>query len=247
MKKFNNTYDEYKNILNIVRNTKKLCTFEEACKKDKFILLRHDIEFSVEKAYQMAQIEYNAGVRSAYFIQIENDSYNAFSDVNTRLIREIHDMSHEIGLHYRQGGDNNARIKQQIYMMECMYGFKINSFSTHRPKENTSYEKYNIDGIINAYSEEYFTRTDDMSRVKVKYISDSKYQWNYGYPSREELLSYDKVQLLVHPFQWAEKPLGMMKCFDKLLADNSEKVKATYIREFKKLQEVADGSKKMDL
>lgn len=243
MEMFNNSYDEYRKILFYVKSSGKLCSFEEARGKDEFIVLRHDVEFSIEKAHIMADIEKDYGVRTIYFIQIENDSYNAFSDVNRKLIKEIYDMGHEIGLHYRQDNAMNdiARIQNQIRMMEIMYGIRIKAFSTHRPAPETAYDKYNVNGIINAYSKEYFTRTDDVSKVEVKYISDSKYQWNYGYPSREAILSYNKLQLLVHPFQWSEEPLRMTDCFDRLLEDNSKKVRATYLREFTRLKEATDG------
>ena len=52
------SYNEYKNIINLVREHIPIVDFSEVDEKTKkFCVLRHDIEFSIDRAYKLAQIE----------------------------------------------------------------------------------------------------------------------------------------------------------------------------------------------
>ncbi|MBQ6127109.1 hypothetical protein IJI69_00465 [Candidatus Saccharibacteria bacterium] len=243
------TYKEFGEILKAISDTHRLCSFREALSRKEFIVLRHDVEFSVGKAVKMAEIENAAGVKSSYFIQLKSEAYNAFSENNIKMIQKIQGMGHEIGLHYRQQGKKDAerQIEKQINEMEQEYGFPIELFSTHRPRKETAYEKYQIAGKINAYSEDFFTKTEEIDKIKVKYISDSGFNWKYGYPSLQELLSYKRTQILIHPFQWAEKPISVTECYDSLLTEKIKQTKETYIRESKILQGETNGRKTMEI
>ena len=103
---FDNSYSEYRKILKRMRETGRLCSFEEAQSRDSFIVLRHDIEFSIPKALQMALIERRSGVKSVYYVQTGNRAYNPFASENLVLLRMIAMLGHRIGLHYRQGEGN---------------------------------------------------------------------------------------------------------------------------------------------
>ena len=45
-------------------------------------MLRHDIEFSVDRAYELAKVEKELGVTSTYTVQVRNNTYNALSEKN---------------------------------------------------------------------------------------------------------------------------------------------------------------------
>ena len=78
------TYNEYKNIIGIVQNYLPIIDFSEV-KEDteKFCVLRHDIEFSVDRALTMARIETDdLDVKSTYTVQLRNNTYNALSQKN---------------------------------------------------------------------------------------------------------------------------------------------------------------------
>ena len=50
---------------------------------DSFCVLRHDIEFSIDRALEMARIEHDdLGVYSTYTVQLRNNTYNALSQKN---------------------------------------------------------------------------------------------------------------------------------------------------------------------
>ena len=51
------SYDDYKEIIRIIQSTGRHCNYTEALHKEKFVIMRHDVEYSVERAYQMAKVE----------------------------------------------------------------------------------------------------------------------------------------------------------------------------------------------
>ena len=245
---FDNSYSEYKRILQRLKETGRLCSFEEAKSRKAFVVLRHDIEFSIPRAYKMAFIERRMGVEAVYFVQTGNRAYNPFSSENMALLRNIAMNGHQIGLHYRQGkGNNPTEIKRQAKYLSEALGFPVLSFSTHRPKKDSEYDKYQVPGLINAYDKKFFTRTDNPEKAEVKYISDSKFRWNYGYPSEELLLKHDRVQVLVHPFQWSEEPSTMAECFDGIYREKMGDLIQTFRDEYERFKEVENGRKRMDL
>lgn len=204
---FNNTYEVLKQIISDAVNSGKLADYTEATIVSDFLILRHDIEFSLRKAYRMAKIEASLGAQASFFVQLENNSYNPLSDENRWILREIDGMGHHIGLHYRQRGadcENEAsRIKAQAKMLGAMIGVDIDRFSCHKPYGH--YNQIEVDGMINAYGRWYFDRTDDPKTASIKYISDSNLRWNYGYPDEETIKNNKRIQLLIHPYGWGEK------------------------------------------
>ena len=61
------SYKEYILIINKYRNRlKNICEIDE---NNPFAFIRHDVEFSTLRAYQMANIELKMNVRTNYFFQ----------------------------------------------------------------------------------------------------------------------------------------------------------------------------------
>src|SRR5690606_11748332 len=77
----------------------------------KKLLLRHDIDFSLDYAHMMAAIEAENNIQATYFIMLRSPVYNALSRHSATLLREIVKMGHLIGLHfdagYSQGEERN--------------------------------------------------------------------------------------------------------------------------------------------
>lgn len=228
---YNPSYDEYRKILKEVKASGKLKDYKDALSADEFLILRHDVEFSLERAYKMARIEEMECVSSTYFIQITNNSYNALSMQNRKMIKEMSDMGHKIGLHYHLNGITDPLktrdgIRDQIRIMSEMCEMPIDRFSIHRPVREVYYNSIPIDGIINAYSPEFFTLTEEGAEVReenleVKYIADSRHRWNYGYPDAETFHRNRKIQLLIHPDFWSDEGYNAKRNFEKLVEENT--------------------------
>lgn len=239
---YDNSYAEYERIIDGLKATNRLCLFEQAAKRNSFIVLRHDVEFSIEKAVEMAAVEAEHGVKASYFVQVESNAYNTFSDEHRAALRMMSLYGHEIGLHYRQrGGNAEEMIRKQINILSDWLGVPVKTFSTHRPKQDTPYDLYFVPGAINAYGKHFFTKTDDLDKVRVKYISDSKFRWNYGSEPLEAISGYDKAQILIHPFQWAEELVSMAECFTEITQQKAAAMMKTYRNEFTRYREVENA------
>lgn len=225
---FTPTYDFYRRLLSEIRQTGRLADYTEAENRSEFIILRHDIEFSVERALTMSLIESEMGVQSTYFVQIRSNAYNAFSLPNVAILRDIYARGHRIGLHYHIGASMDPavvtrEIAEQCQLLQTMLRIPIDRYSMHRPNPETRYYETEIPGLINAYGPQFFTYAEELKEdtsLNVKYISDAKHHWNYGAPDPETLRREPKLQLLTHPDFWSENMPEMRENFSGLIREH---------------------------
>ena len=95
------SYNEYKNIINLIGQHLPFVDFADVDKNtDKFCILRHDIEYSIDRALDMARFESDElGVTSTYCVQLRSNIYNAISNKNIDVMTEIKSLGHKIALH----------------------------------------------------------------------------------------------------------------------------------------------------
>ena len=204
------SYNEYKNIISLVREHIPIVDFSEVDEKTKkFCVLRHDIEFSIDRAYELAKIESELGVVSTYTVQVRNNTYNALSEKNIELIQKIKDLGHHIGLHQNpplmEIEKLGSYIMTDIHLLEHFYGFEIDRFAFHRPKKEFLASYINLKDKINCYGKNFFHYFDEKpDKLDVLYLADSNHEWKYGYPLEFDFSKINKLQLLTHPFSWTE-------------------------------------------
>lgn len=139
------------------------------------VILRHDVDNDLLKALEMAEFESKREVKSTYFVLISSDFYNIFSMKNSRLIHQIQNYGHEIGLHfdemkYPQAVGNIDKIREEIikeadilsYITEC----PVKTVSMHRPSKAVLNIDLQLPDIINSYGQVFFQ--------EFKYLSDSR-------------------------------------------------------------------------
>ena len=219
------SFDDYREIVRAIKATGRYATYEEALDKDSFIIMRHDVEYSVERAHALAKVEESMDFRSTFFFQWTNNSYNILSRKNRDILSDMHERGQHIGLHFALNGMTDMRvirerIKQEIDMLSNMLGFEINSFFFFRPSPDVLAENIKISGIINAYQDDFFTfdpKATPESELDVKYLSDANHVWRYGYPDEETINKYDKVQILTHPFAWTKKGYDNLENYKTLV------------------------------
>lgn len=207
------SFEDYKDIIRIIKSTDRYMDYHKALTSDKFILMRHDVEYSVERAYELAKVESSMDFTSTFFFQWTNNSYNILSRKNKDLIKDMHERGHTIGLHFALNGMTDMeqirkQIAKEIDILNSMFEFKIDTFSIHRPSKDVLRENIKLPGIINAYQDEFFTFAENVTEntpVNVKYLSDANHIWRYGYPDEKNILEHDKVQILTHPFAWCKQ------------------------------------------
>ncbi len=245
---FHPSFAEYRKIIKDVKKTGKHMSYAEAQGKPEFVIMRHDIEFSIERAYALSMVESEEKFHSTYFVQLTNDSYNAISGRGMKLLRDMAERGHSIGLHYHAHGQTDRvlvrdGVRDELRILSEALGRKVDCYSFHRPKKEIYYYDISIPGTFNAYSREFFTYAEDVTeetKLDVKYISDSKHRWNYGYPDYETLMKYPKVQLLIHPFSWTEAGYDNFQNFSHLIDEKRDQLIETLTDEFQRFSEVKE-------
>tara|TARA_B100000029_G_scaffold513542_1_gene613464 strand:- start:1545 stop:2294 length:750 start_codon:yes stop_codon:yes gene_type:complete len=234
-KKF--SYNNYSDLLNQISGYLPIMSFDEINPNtSRFLIIRHDVEFSVNRAYAMALIEKKLGISSNYFFQIRSNSYNLLSKQNIEMILSIKKMGHNIGLHVHLGSYNESLdikdyILNDINILSNILGISINSFSFHRPSRRILEKNIKIDGIINTYQDLFFELTDDFENAKVRYISDSNHQWKYGDPFNVKFKNIQKLQLLIHPDNWTKSGENNIKNFKHLIIEKNQEIRDTFKEE----------------
>ena len=228
-------YAEYKNIITLVKENLPIMDFSEVNNKvNTFCVLRHDIEFSIDRALQMARIEHeDLNVHSTYTVQLRNNTYNALSQKNIEAIQEIESMGHYIGLHQNppQMSDDELvdYITKDIETLEHYYGFSVVRFAFHRCGSNPGIlERYvEVPGKINCYAKEFFHyfSGDKPEEIRVHYLADSNHDWKYGHPFNIDYWDLpQKMQLLTHPYSWTEEGYENISNFTKLIKERNKEL-----------------------
>ena len=248
------SFNDYREIIRIIKETGRYCTFDEAKDKDEFIIMRHDVEYSVDRAYALSKVEESMDFRSTFFFQWTNNSYNILSRKNRDILTDMHERGQNIGLHFALNGMTDMRtirdrIKQEINMLSDMLGFEINSFSIHRPSPSVLAEDIKLNGILNAYQDEFFTfdpKASPQSQLEVKYMSDANHIWRYGYPDEETINKHDKIQILTHPFAWTKKGYDNLDNYKTLVNEKYKELIDSIDNECKDFGPIRDEFDKLE-
>ena len=158
------SYSEFKNIINLIKVYLPVVDFADVTKDTKsFCVVRHDIEFSIDRALQMARIETKElGITSTYTVQLRNNTYNALSQKNIEIVQEIKNLGHSIGLHQNPPKMSDEKlveyIQKDIETLEHYYGFEVDRYAFHRCGSNPELlERYiKVPDKINCYAKEFF-------------------------------------------------------------------------------------------
>ncbi len=210
------SYDEYREMIRVIQSTGRETGYAQALSRDSFVIMRHDVEYSVERAYDLSCVESEMDFCSTWFFQWTNNSYNILSKRHQDLIRDMKERGHHIGLHFALNGltDMQAvrrQIVKEMRILSDMFGYEISQFSIHRPTPAALAENIRLPNIINAYQEEFFTFAPDITPqtpLRVKYMSDANHIWRYGYPDEANITGFPRVQILTHPFAWSKEGYG---------------------------------------
>lgn len=230
----NFSYQAYIDLIRTLQTIMPLKDFSEVQKDDAcFFVLRHDVEFSIEKAWNLAKLEHDVlGIQSSYMFQTRNDVYNPFSYRGKGLIQDIQSMGHRIGLHLNLGREKNfshlqSFIKSEISLLQTGLDLPIDRFSYHRPSYDLLKLKINVDGLINTYDDKYFHlyHTELPEHFSVYYFSDSEHKWKYGNPLEMLTKPVKKLQLLIHPYSWSEKGLNNFDNFKEIIITKCDEMR----------------------
>ncbi len=199
----------YREILEAaLANGYRFATFADHETEDvpKLILMRHDIDLSIDNCVAFAHIEHERGVRATYFVRLHARQYNPFEYHTYRKLREIEGLGHELALHYEPGfaaavaEDEAQMVRREKTMLEALLDHPVISASAHLPgKSGMTVNEANLDSFSLRY-EAYTPRF----MKGFKYLSDSNGRWREGCVCGH-LGEYDRLHVLIHGFWWYDK------------------------------------------
>lgn len=208
----------YKYLINSYLNIGyKFLKFDECNFYNGYVFLRHDVDFSLEFALEMAKWDNELGVVSTFFILPTTELYNMFSLESKSIINEIFQLGHDICLHIDEDVITTRKsLMSLVKSLKDIYPFlKTYIFSRHRPK---------LDFEVNIFGEESIEVYQDKFFKAIEYASDSRGEWKYGYPlKRKAFNNKSNFQLLIHPIWWMGNEMRRDKIY-KLFNNNQKRV-----------------------
>ncbi len=144
------------------------------------LLLRHDVDLSLEAAVAMAELEAELAAPATYFLMTRSEFYNLDSPSGEAAIERLRRLGHRVGLHavYPEAA-HDARFDPAL--------------AWHNP--DPDYLTAPVEGLVNAMQPGFFDPEH--------YRSDSNQRWRHGCPHEQLARSeFEWLQLLVHPEIW---------------------------------------------
>lgn len=181
----------------IISHSYEFVYFSELNKPYDQLILRHDIDFDVLLALEMARIEYELGIKASYFFLLTNDSYNPLSKVNHDAIHKIKSLGHQISIHFdpMNYSDYQSGFKNEKQLFEMSFNTNLDIISLHRPNDFFQNHNEKIGQCDHTYMAKY--------SKEIKYFSDSTGLFRYGHPFESEAFqSKRSIHLLIHPIWW---------------------------------------------
>ncbi len=179
--------------------------YAEASPSSRHLILRHDVDFDLDRAVRMAEAEAKAGVSAIYFILLRTEMYNAQSSEGAQAILRLAALDHDVGLHFDATLYDPtqsalvAAVREEATVLSGIVRKPVNVFSFHRPSPDVLNDEVQVEGMINAYNERFFRAFG--------YCSDSQGTWRHGPPLAHPALAEGRgLHLLTHPIWWTGEP-----------------------------------------
>ncbi len=195
------------------------------------VVLRHDVDLSVDDALTMARLEADRDVTATYFVLLSSALYNPLRGETRDAVREIQSLGHEVALHFSTHeywpadsppGDDElqARVAEELAILETVTGDDRRLVSFHKPPQWTFARSY--DGFTSTYEARFFE--------DVQYVADSRQRWRDDPPAVEDF--EDTVQVLTHPGLWANEDGAFDERIEQAVTASCKTAGRTAGREF---------------
>ncbi|MBA3593216.1 MAG: hypothetical protein H0W47_05395 [Polaromonas sp.] len=200
------TVNAYRELLKLAKLNFVFASYDEIPWASRFVLWRHDCDYSLNRAHALATVEAAEGVRATYFLNPHCEFYNLFERSQYRLVREILEMGHKIGLHFDAAFHDvvdedslSAHVQREAALLEGLYGVKPSVFSFHNPAaSHLACDAEVYGGLLNCYS--------GRLKAEVPYCSDSNGYWRFRrLPDVLAEAADPCLQVLTHPGWWQDK------------------------------------------
>jgi hypothetical protein len=159
------------------------------------LILRHDVDLSLEAALAVAEVEAEEGAWSTWFLMTRSVFYNLASANGERAIARLRSLGHRVAHHaVWPHVDLDDRFDAVV--------------AWHNP--DPEYMRAPIEGAVNVMEVPFFDPEH--------YRSDSNQHWRHGCP-HEPLArgEFEWLQLLTHPEIWAFDGTTMRETMESML------------------------------
>ena len=191
----------YRELLEAARAGGYRFAFFEGEPRDGDLLLRHDVDLSLDAALRLAELEADSGARATYFLMTESVFYNLASDEGEHALARLRELGHRVGLHAVYP---HARLDDRFEPVVAW----------HNP--DPDYMTAPVEGALNVMSEPWF--------APATYRSDSNQHWRSGCPHGElRSGAFPWLQLLTHPEIWAYPGATMGETMQAMLDAERER------------------------
>lgn len=164
------------------------------------VVVRHDVDLSLEAALAMARIEAERDVQSTYCVLVTSPLYNVLDAKWREHVKSIESLGHDVELHFstheywRDGAqptdaELERRVAEERAVLETVTDEPVETVSFHIPPEWVLDRTF--DAFRSTYEPAYFGEAD--------YVGDSGQRWRDDPP---ELADDQPTQILVHPGLW---------------------------------------------
>jgi len=174
-------------------------------KKQKIIVMRHDIDHKLSLAENLASIESELGIQATYFVRL-HASYNPHEFTQYTLLKKLMEMKHEVGFHYDAGfadlfGEKpEGFFKRDKEIFERIINKKISGVSCHEPINSKGSFLISDENLAD-YGLTYHAYSPIFTQ-DLKYISDSSARWREGCMCNFIEKDTPKLCILTHPLWW---------------------------------------------
>lgn len=193
------------------------------------LLLRHDIDFSMEAAVDIARVEADSGWRAHYYVLLQTEFYNLCGPEDWNRLRALRDLGHDVGLHFDASRyPQDVEALEEAVALECgilerMLDREVTNISFHRPAPSLLGLDRKLAGRDHLYRPRYFS--------DIAYVADSRGLFRYGHPFDHDAFAEKRaMQLLTHPIWWQEdEAADKMSILDAFLSDRAAILRAETI------------------
>lgn len=184
-------------------------------KTERRIYLRHDVDYSLEMALRLAEVNAELGIQGTFCVLLRSQIYNLLSDRSLSVLEKIGALGQNLGLHVSipptlpDGGAIESRVRADFEWVQYNCPVVGAVCSWHNPTPEVL-ERYlaspRVGGLVNAYSAPFVR--------EIPYYSDSNMR--HSVEDFMRLVGEGGsacMQLLLHPLNWVAGGQSMRDVF----------------------------------
>lgn len=198
------TRDGYRRLLGrFLDSGYRPATFADVRPDCRDLIVRHDVDLSLEAAVNIAELEHEIGIRATYFVMVSGSYYNIYSSDGRRLLTRLRELEHHIGLHFDPAvypPDQSIAaycdaVAHEFAQLSAFIADPVEIISFHNPRRDLVNRERPPGSPPHAYEPRFFQG--------LAYVPDSGGEWRFGGPFEQPAFKRGTaIHLLTHPIWW---------------------------------------------